>query len=269
MLSASTGPNIAQIKVHLEEFIQNQKRYSQKAYDDIFANPNPNSLSTHSLDKVPPQAYELEANKLSHHWFWAIGQQSTYESMATLLTAKFFTKPLSMGGKLTLDGKTCALAIFQGEKFRDDTWALFILNSTKIMYNTLAEEQEATAEDGSRTTTTRQHFDICLGNFDALNLQTPNTNIGSVERCVRNSRMNPPDRNDDIATWLTFACTHDFAHGNPTKDRPSRSTIFGGGNIEFSTIFQLPESRLTITTDHLWDGNPGDTVRTGTSIFHF
>eukprot|EP00116_Pleurobrachia_bachei_P003612 sb/3463874/ len=60
---------------------------------------------------------------------------------------------------------------------------------------------------------------------------------------------------DFINQQKKYSCTHDFAHGNPDKEKPSRPTIFGGGSVEYSTIFQLPEMTLNLSTEHNWDGD--------------
>ena len=57
-----------------------------------------------------------------------------------------------------------------------------------------------------------------MGEFDteeyaSLTLKAPNNNIGSVEKCVRSTKLSPPERTDDIKKWLQYACTHDYAHG--------------------------------------------------------
>ena len=57
-----------------------------------------------------------------------------------------------------------------------------------------------------------------MGEFDteeyaSLKLKAPNNNIGSVEKCVRSTKLSPPERTDDIKKWLQYACTHDYAHG--------------------------------------------------------
>ena len=57
-----------------------------------------------------------------------------------------------------------------------------------------------------------------MGNFEpdefsSLKLKAPENNIGLVEKCVRSTKLSPPERTDDIKKWLQYACTHDFAHG--------------------------------------------------------
>ena len=36
-----------------------------------------------------------------------------------------------------------------------------------------------------------------------------------------------------------FSYFHESTSGNPDKERKTRATIFGGGSVEFSTIFQV------------------------------
>ena len=51
-----------------------------------------------------------------------------------------FLKPLKLGGSLKIKGEQFSVALFQGEKFRDDTWALINLNKIGMRYDTQVEQ---------------------------------------------------------------------------------------------------------------------------------
>ena len=57
-----------------------------------------------------------------------------------LLESGRFVKPIRLGGSLKLSGEQVSVAVFQGEKFRDDTWALVNLSKVRMKYETQVEE---------------------------------------------------------------------------------------------------------------------------------
>ena len=57
-----------------------------------------------------------------------------------LLESGLFLKPLKLGGSLKISGEQFSVALFQGEKFRDDTWALINLNKIGMRYDTQVEQ---------------------------------------------------------------------------------------------------------------------------------
>ena len=248
MVNNNTAPNALQIKAHFDDFIESQKKHSQRAYMKIFAQPTDETPK----DTPPLKTLELDAQRLSHHWFWAVLTQAPAESIQILCNSGSFTHPLRLGGSLKLSGKAVAVSIFQGDKFRDDTWTLISLNDVTMGYDTSFEEVD---HNGIVAHVTHQNAAICMGNFSSLSLEVPNDKIGLVEKCVRNTKLNPPERTDTIAMWLRYACSHDFAHGNPDHIRSTRATIFGTGSIEYSIIFQLPEMKLNLNTTHNWNGD--------------
>ncbi|KAL5264461.1 hypothetical protein ACHWQZ_G005527 [Mnemiopsis leidyi] len=266
MIHCNTAPNLLQIKAHLNEFIVHQKKYSQRTYLKLL-NLEPEEKEHHV---IPLKQYELEAQVLAHHWFWAVDPHSTFDSIKVLLESGLFLKPLKLGGSLKINGEQFSVALFQGEKFRDDTWALINLNKIGMRYDTQVEQ----LMKGTQTSrVTKQQAVIVMGDFEpeeiaSLKLKAPNNSIGLVEKCVRSTKLSPPERTDDIKKWLQYACTHDFAHGNPDKERKTRATIFGGGSVEFSTIFQLPEMKLNLTTDHNWEGAETGSPTSNRSVHH-
>ena len=110
-------------------------------------------------------------------------------------------KPIKLGGSLKLSGESVSVALFQGEKFRDDTWCLVNLNKVRMKYETQAEEIPRGGTGTGRLT--KQQAVICMGDFEpdeftGLHVKVSNNSIGTVEKCVRSTKLSPPERTDDI-----------------------------------------------------------------------
>ena len=59
------------------ELISHFSRYSQRTYLKLL-NLEPEEKEQHV---VPLKQYELEAQVLAHHWFWAVDPHSTFDSI--------------------------------------------------------------------------------------------------------------------------------------------------------------------------------------------
>ena len=61
----------------MSQYLSLSSRYSQRTYLKLL-NLEPEEKEHHV---IPLKQYELEAQVLAHHWFWAVDPHSTFDSI--------------------------------------------------------------------------------------------------------------------------------------------------------------------------------------------
>ena len=282
----STTQHLLNIVEKMYEFVMQQRRRSERTLSNMLPAGSAASKAFKAYRKEQQRIAEEESTTVKgkrfesechgngmawcvyllaedsrHHWLWAVkvgGRELMH--ILGIQPPKDAHHEVSLGGNVTMLGKSVCIVCFDGPSFRETERVVFSIQEAMARFSTQAipglsrwQQSSGEAELSQMQThlrTCQQIVELHLGGGEGHE-QNSQQQLATIHRVSTGRARAPNIAGSPIRDWLAYACIDTFLHEEKyTED--SSTLVRLSRRLSVQPVLLVPAFRVKLINDHSW-----------------